>query len=83
MKVTTRVMKKRKDRKSDGVRLQVEGGKPFPRIRKGNRRVFGQSKMTLRDFGPEYEEWVRQEVARQVAEQAANPAPAQLELTEK
>jgi hypothetical protein len=79
IKVTPRVLKARKDRKSDGVRLTVEGGKPLPRFKAGGtRRVFGQTKLSLSALGPEFEEWVHQEVARQVSEQTGKPVEKKL-----
>jgi len=87
IKVTPRVLKARKDRKSDGVRLTVEGGKPLPRFKAGGtRRVFGQTKLSLAALGPEFEEFVHQEVDRQVAEKTGGKVQkkfGQMELTEK
>jgi hypothetical protein len=54
-------------RRVDSIRVREVGGAPFPRIRNGHRRVFGYRGLTLEQFGPEYEAWVRGEVDRRVA----------------
>lgn len=66
---TTVVTRPRRDgkpgRQVDYVRAREIGGAPFPVIRDGHRRVFGYRGLSLHEFGPEYENWVRGEAARQ------------------
>jgi hypothetical protein len=68
---TTVVTRPRRDgkpgRQVDYVRAREIGGAPFPVIRNGHRRVFGYRGLSLHEFGPEYENWVRGEVDRRVA----------------
>lgn len=68
---TTVVTRPRRDgkpgRQVDYVRAREIGGAPFPVIKNGHRRVFGYRGLSLHEFGPEYEAWVRGEVDRRVA----------------
>jgi hypothetical protein len=66
---TTVVTRPRRDgkpgRQVDYVRAREIGGAPFPVIRGTHRRVFGYRGLSLHEFGPEYENWVRGEATRQ------------------